>query len=490
MTTYLFYDIETTGLDKAFDQVLQFAAIRTDQELNELSRHQFYVKLSPDVIPSPIASITHRISIAEANFGLTELEAICKIHQLMNEPGTISCGYNTLGFDDEFLRFSFYRHLLPPYTHQYANGCGRMDIYPLAVMYFLYQSGVLDWPCSDGKYSLKLADINEVNQLFSGIAHDAMVDVEVTLVLARRLIKSRKMWDYLLGYFNKTTNQERFLKLPLAFEDRTDVICRQALLIDGKFGSDLFYQWPVLYLGQHNVYKNQSLCLRVDLENLSATTAENIPENTWVFRKKLGESGLLLPMQGHYSEKLNAQRKELVQHNLQWLQSNGEILEAIGSYHKGYIYPVVENLDIDAALYAGGFLTRQEEQLCERFHRVSLNEKSKIILLFSNENLRMRAIRIMGRYYPDDLPDQYREDFSRYMARVYGVKGEVAPLINYKGGQRFTVQEALNQIKELRENRSLDAQQEKLLDELEQYCVSLGGSGVAEKSEGAVDSLG
>ncbi len=28
-SSYLFYDIETTGLNKAFDQVLEFAAIRT-----------------------------------------------------------------------------------------------------------------------------------------------------------------------------------------------------------------------------------------------------------------------------------------------------------------------------------------------------------------------------------------------------------------------------------------------------------------------------
>ena len=53
--SYLFYDIETTGLNKAFDQVLQFAAIRTDPELNEIERHDIKVNLRPDVIPSPLA---------------------------------------------------------------------------------------------------------------------------------------------------------------------------------------------------------------------------------------------------------------------------------------------------------------------------------------------------------------------------------------------------------------------------------------------------
>ena len=37
--TYLFYDLETTSLSPYFGQILQFAAIRTDLELNELERH-------------------------------------------------------------------------------------------------------------------------------------------------------------------------------------------------------------------------------------------------------------------------------------------------------------------------------------------------------------------------------------------------------------------------------------------------------------------
>ena len=47
--SYLFYDIETTGLNKAFDQVLQFAAIRTDPELNEIDRHAVELYQCPSV---------------------------------------------------------------------------------------------------------------------------------------------------------------------------------------------------------------------------------------------------------------------------------------------------------------------------------------------------------------------------------------------------------------------------------------------------------
>ena len=34
----VFYDTETTGTETFFDQILQFAAIRTDEQLNEIDR--------------------------------------------------------------------------------------------------------------------------------------------------------------------------------------------------------------------------------------------------------------------------------------------------------------------------------------------------------------------------------------------------------------------------------------------------------------------
>ena len=37
---FVFYDTETTGTDTYFDQILQFAAIKTDHELRELDRFE------------------------------------------------------------------------------------------------------------------------------------------------------------------------------------------------------------------------------------------------------------------------------------------------------------------------------------------------------------------------------------------------------------------------------------------------------------------
>jgi len=59
--TFLFYDTETSGLNRAFDQILEFAAIRTDLELNELERFTARIRLRPDVVPSPQAILVNRI---------------------------------------------------------------------------------------------------------------------------------------------------------------------------------------------------------------------------------------------------------------------------------------------------------------------------------------------------------------------------------------------------------------------------------------------
>ena len=153
--TFLFYDIETSGLNPVFDQLIQFAAIRTDLELNELERYEWVIRPNPETIPAPMAMITHRTPLLLWQQGEPELIVIQRIHTLFNTPGTISIGYNTLGFDDEFLRFSFYRNLLTPYTHQYANHCSRADLYPVTALYCLFHPEILIWPTQNGRISLK-----------------------------------------------------------------------------------------------------------------------------------------------------------------------------------------------------------------------------------------------------------------------------------------------------------------------------------------------
>jgi exodeoxyribonuclease-1 len=465
--TFLFYDIETTGLNKAFDQVLQFAAIRTDEELNEIERHEFLVRLNPDIIPSPQAIIVHGLSIEDLYRGQTEAEVIEKIHALMNTPGTISLGYNTLGFDDEFLRFSFYRNLLPPYNHQYANQCGRMDIYPIATLYFLFHPEVIKWPMINETPSLKLEHLNNVNQFVQGAAHDAMIDVLATVELARRFKSIPEMWQYAMGYFDKETDLARTGKLPIAFSIAQQSF-REGIMIDGIFGAAQHYQSQVIALGRHNHYKNQTLWLRLDHDIFSASTLEAFIEQTWVINKKSGETGLLLPITERFTRYLDSARLERIQKNRQFLIDHPDLMLELSHYHRDYVHPKIPDLDESAALYQNGFLLPHEIQLCTEFHQRDLDGKVALLDDFHNPCLQALAIRYLGRLHPEKLPSRYQIAYGEYLARVNPATINEAPL-DYRRKPRLTPIGALLEINTLQNDSALTDKQQQLLTELKNY---------------------
>jgi len=446
--TYLFYDLETTGLSKPFDQILQFAAIRTDLELNEIERYDLTVRLNADICPAPEAILTHEIGIKTMQQGIGEYDAVCQIHALINLPGTISLGYNTLGFDDEFLRFSFYRHLLKPYTHQYADGCGRMDIYPLTIMFYLFKPEILTWPKIDGKNSFKLEYLNQANKLADGKAHHAMTDVEVTLALARKLRQEKVMWDYLLGYFVKETDLARSQALQT----------KPALLINGRLGAQNNFQCPILFLGQHRHYKNQTVWLRLDSEILSATTPETIAENTWTLNKKPAEPNFILPMEERFLTHLTPERRLLLNSNIAWLQANPAIFQAIKDWHLDFKYPVFPNTDSNARLYLDGFLSREDELFCQKFHQAAPEFKTKLAEQAANQTLKILAARIIARNFPDVLSDSLNK-----------IKFDAATQIDHQGKPRLSAKLALENIQQLRIDKNLSADGLKLLAEYEAY---------------------
>ena len=64
---YVFYDTETTGTETPFDQILQFAAIRTDDALNELKRFNIRCRLLPHIIPSPKALLITQVTPGDSD---------------------------------------------------------------------------------------------------------------------------------------------------------------------------------------------------------------------------------------------------------------------------------------------------------------------------------------------------------------------------------------------------------------------------------------
>ena len=460
--SFLFYDIETTGLSRAFDQILEFAAIRTDLDLNEIERFRASIRLREDVVPSPAAILVNRIQTARFASGRCEYEAMRDIHREVNRPGTISIGYNSIGFDDEFLRFSFHRNLLPPYTHQFANRCRRMDLLPATIIYWIHRPETLAWPEINGKTSLKLEHIGAANGLFTGQSHDAMSDTEACLRLGRLLFQGERMWRYVVGSFDAPTDARRAAELPTAFSSPHGDH-RLAILLASDWGTRNGFLAPVLSIGVSLPYPKQHLWLRLDLANLREIQIENPSAVSWVVRKRFGEPGILLTPDERHLERLGPDRRSQTEQNIEWLKTHPPEFEALIQHHRRYRYPFIPNLDPDAGLYQNGFLPRADELLCREFHTASLSEKASIIKRFKNREARILAARLLSRNYPDEIPEALVYEFAAHRQRIcHG-----GPMADFNGSTRITPQLARLEIQKLRQAPELDGEQQVLLDDLE-----------------------
>ena len=482
MKTFLFYDIETSGLNSSFDQVLTFAAIRTDLNLNEISREYIIVKLRPDIVPSPGAFITHRLSLKELNSGFCEYEAARKIHEIVNTPETISLGYNTFGFDDEFLRFTFYRNLFSPYTHQYANGCSRMDILPLTILYRLFKPWVVKWPDLNGRPSLKLELISRENSLVSsGKAHNAMVDVEATLALAKLLFSEKEMWNYCLGFFDKKIDQARIDKIdPSINIGKKDY--RLCLMVSLSFGSKAMYMAPVLSIGHSAKYTNQSLWLRLDNEKMLPDKLDGGIDGLFAIRSKYGEAAIVLPPAERFWNRLLKTQKEICKKNLELIKDNPRLFKEVVKYHQNYQYPFIPELDYDASLYQAGFFSWQEKKEIAMFHNASMDEKLKLAIApespIKSSRIKEMAFRIMFRNYFDSasflsgVSPVKSQDIVKYMNRLRSFKPGDA-IKGFRNDVKLTCYGAAEELKRLKKENRWDGDQLEILDWIESYITAM-----------------
>lgn len=125
--SFLFYDLETFGQDPRRTRIAQFAAVRTDTQLNVIEEPiSFLVKPADDLLPSPYATLITGITPQHAQReGINEAAAFAHIAMQMTQPHTCSLGYNTLRFDDEFIRYGLFRHFYDPYEREWRNGNSR-----------------------------------------------------------------------------------------------------------------------------------------------------------------------------------------------------------------------------------------------------------------------------------------------------------------------------------------------------------------------------
>jgi len=473
MQTLLFYDIETSGLNPAFDQVLTFAGIRTDLFLNEIGREDIVVRLRDDIVPSPWAFLTHRLDSQILETGISEYNAALKIHSLLNTPQTISIGYNSLGFDDEFLRFLFYRNLLDPYSHQFANGCSRMDMLPVTLIYYLFCSQALSWPVlENGRSTMKLDLLTLQNKFeISGRAHEAMSDVESVIGLAKAFSKYGEIWSYVQGFFDKNADLKRMnnlesSKLSRAYE--MDL----ALMVSVSFGSDCNYMAPVVYVGGSIPYKNQRLWIRLDKEGLFDQMDETLGVYDLItIRKKPGDQLFILPVLDRFWEKLSPVSRTACMRNLDFIKQNLSSFDKTVSFYRNFKYPQVPDIDLDADLYQSGFFSYQDKKEIAIFHKTEEKKRYHITQSFQSNRVRMLAQRILVRNF-NEKPGSAPE-FQAHLKRILGIDPEKS-IKGYKEDVKLTCAKALGELEKIEAGkiRAFDSSQIDLLKWLKSHIQS------------------
>lgn len=99
---FVFYDLETTGISPAYDQPLQFAAIRTDDDFIEIERINLRCRIAPHIIPSPQALIVTGVTPAQLAIAL--LREVADLER--DDDGDVILGADANGYNDLLSRIA------------------------------------------------------------------------------------------------------------------------------------------------------------------------------------------------------------------------------------------------------------------------------------------------------------------------------------------------------------------------------------------------
>jgi exodeoxyribonuclease-1 len=231
------------------------------------------VTLPDDVLPNPQATLVTGITPERTHAeGVSEFEALDHIRRLFSQPDTCVAGFNSLRFDDEFVRYGLYRMLMDPYAREWQNGNSRWDIIDLVRATGALRRDGVTWPVNEeGLPTYRLEDMTHANGLDHGQAHDALSDVRATVAVARMIKTAQpRLYDY---YFNlRRKKSVRNLLEPYG--------ARLCLHVSGMYPREQFCSAPVVSICRHPTNSNSIIVadLSKDVESLLQWPEEQIRE--------------------------------------------------------------------------------------------------------------------------------------------------------------------------------------------------------------------
>ena len=246
---YIFYDFETSGSNKDFDQILQIGAVLVNDGFQIKDKMDISCRLKKNIIPAPEALLINKISIDQLQSNkVSHYHLVEQLRQKFEE-WSPACfvEFNSIGFDEDVLRQGLFQSFNFPYLTS-AKGNTRLDVLKLARAVSAFAPNSIAVPLNENnKPSFKLKNLTRVNQIAHDNAHDAMGDVIATLELAKKIKdKAGEVWDALLIYKKGDDIGKNFFN--------EDFVCYQDLIF-GKL-----YNFAATFVCFHPVYGKSWLC--------------------------------------------------------------------------------------------------------------------------------------------------------------------------------------------------------------------------------------
>jgi len=437
--TILWHDYETWGISPKFDKPSQFAAIRTDLELNIIGEPEvFYCQPPVDYLPHPEACLVTGITPQKAQQeGLTEAEFAKRINTLFSVPNTCVAGYNNIRFDDEVSRYLFYRNFYDAYAREWQNGNSRWDIIDMVRACYALRPKGINWPTveRDGEeiVSFRLELLTKANGISHEAAHDAMSDVYATIAMAK-LVKDTqpKLYDFIFNLKGKKQVAEL-----LNVADMTPVV-HTSSKISSVHGCTSWFA-PISY---HPVNKNAVICIDLarDIEPLLTLTSEEIKARLYTRHDDLAPDEKPIPVKLIHINKCpvvtpaktllpeNAQRlsipREHCLENLSLLKQHAELRDKLSDV---FVSEAFDNADTDAeqALYGGNFFSHSDKAQMDILRGLSPEQLGNHPFKFQDERLSVLLFRYRARNYPYTLTNEEQQQWQQHCQSKlqYGGKG-------------------------------------------------------------------
>ena len=411
--TFFFYDLETSGLNAREDRIMQFAGQRTDMELNPIGKPvNMLVRITNDTLPSPGAIMVTKITPQDTlRDGITEAKFVRYVTEEIFVPNTIAVGYNTIRFDDEFMRATLWRNFYDAYEWEWKDGRSRWDILDVVRLVRALRPEGINWPVrEDGVPTNRLELITKLNGVTHEHAHDALSDVYATIAVAKLISdKQPKMFEYLL----KMRDKKEIRKL-VNLENKQPVV-----YASGRYANEHNKTTVVLPLTSGRNGNVLVYDLRYNLDELLAKMQDSDEIGEVEKSKKsvfpvvkcpaVAPVGVLESNDGWNKIGLT---RELIEANMKTLLNHPEFAEQMRTkWEEKPEYPPA--IEPEAALY-DGFLNNTDRIKVAAVRNADANKLADFHPNFTDQRLPKLLLHYKGRNYPESMSESETLDWEEY----------------------------------------------------------------------------